>query len=90
MKSKEEQNALGNEIETLRKILHELTDEEIEQVTGGGKEVCSTVFSESRPYNSVNSVCPEKRGLATGSSDYSLPATFFALTVAVTKVRFVK
>ena len=35
MKSKEELNALKEEVETLNKKLAELTDEELEQVTGG-------------------------------------------------------
>ena len=36
MKSKEELNALKEEVEILNKKLHELTDEELAQVTGGG------------------------------------------------------
>ena len=35
MKSREELNVLKEEVETLNKTLHELTDEELEQVTGG-------------------------------------------------------
>ena len=35
MKTKEELNALKQEVETLNKKLHELTEEELEQVTGG-------------------------------------------------------
>ena len=35
MKSKEELNALKEEVETVSKKLHELTDEELEQVSGG-------------------------------------------------------
>ena len=38
MKTKEELNALKEEVETLNKKLHELTNEELEQVTGGGDE----------------------------------------------------
>ena len=34
-KSKEELNALKEEVETLNRKLHELTEEELEQVTGG-------------------------------------------------------
>ena len=34
-KSKEELNALKEEVETLSRKLHELTDEELEQVSGG-------------------------------------------------------
>ena len=36
MKSKEELNALKEEVETLDKKLRELTDEELKQVIGGG------------------------------------------------------
>ena len=35
MKTKEELNALKEEVETLNKKLAELTEEELEQVTGG-------------------------------------------------------
>ena len=35
MKSKEELNKLKEEVETLDKKLHELTEEELAQVTGG-------------------------------------------------------
>ena len=38
MKTKEELNALKEEVETLNKKLHELTDEELAQVTGGGPD----------------------------------------------------
>ena len=35
MKTKEELNALKEEVETLNKKLHELSEEELEQVNGG-------------------------------------------------------
>ena len=35
MKTKEELNALKEEVETVSKMLHELTEEELEQVIGG-------------------------------------------------------
>lgn len=35
MKTQEELNALKEEVETVSRKLHELTDEELEQVTGG-------------------------------------------------------
>ena len=38
MKTKEELNALKEEVETLNKKLHELTDEELAQVSGGMSE----------------------------------------------------
>ena len=37
MKTKEELNALKEEVETVSRKLHELTDEELAQVTGGAK-----------------------------------------------------
>ena len=38
MKSKEELNALKEEVETVSKKLHELTEEELKQVVGGSFE----------------------------------------------------
>ena len=38
MKTKEELKALKEEVETVNRKLHELTDEELEQVTGGNIE----------------------------------------------------
>ena len=38
MKTKEELNALKEEVETLNRKLHELTEEEFAQVSGGGPE----------------------------------------------------
>ena len=38
MKTKEELNALKEEVETVNKKLHELTEEELAQVTGGSKK----------------------------------------------------
>lgn len=38
MKTKEELNTLKEEVENVRKKLHELTDEELEQVLGGYSE----------------------------------------------------
>ena len=37
-KTKEELNALKEEVETVSKKLHELTEEELAQVSGGGEE----------------------------------------------------
>ena len=39
MKSKEELNTLKKEVETVSRKLYELTEEEIEQITGGVKYV---------------------------------------------------
>ena len=36
MKTKEELNALKEEVENVNRKLHELTEEELEQVSGGG------------------------------------------------------
>ena len=51
MKTQEELNALKEEVETLNKKLHELTDEELEQVTGGdvipGENGCNPVNKQS-------------------------------------------
>ena len=38
MKTKEELNAIKEEVETLNKKLHELTEEELKQVVGGSLE----------------------------------------------------
>ena len=38
MKTKEELNALKEEVETQNRKLHELTEEELEQVSGGSDE----------------------------------------------------
>ena len=38
MKTQEELNALKEEVETQNKKLHELTDEELENVSGGGEQ----------------------------------------------------
>ncbi len=58
MKTKEELNALKEEVETVSRKLHELTDEELAQVTGGqdhpkyiiytvkGRENLSTIARE--------------------------------------------
>ena len=49
MKTKEELNALKEEVETLNKKLAELTDEELEQVSGGYMTV--QVEPSFPPYN---------------------------------------
>ena len=53
MKTKEELNALKEEFETLNKKLCELTEEELEQVTGGfastSKRVFETAFIVATP-----------------------------------------
>ena len=51
MKTKEELNEIKEEVEKLDKKLHELTEEELEQVTGGLKasDVDSKIGGERRP-----------------------------------------
>ena len=49
MKTKEELNELKEEVETLNRKLHELTEEETEQIYGGGSitwacGICHEVF----------------------------------------------
>ena len=47
MKTKEELNALKEEVETLNKKLHELTEEELKQVSGGdGDMPCVTELTD--------------------------------------------
>ena len=49
MKTKEELNALKEEVETLNRKLHELTEEELAQVSGGYMKV--QVEPSFPPYN---------------------------------------
>ena len=44
MKTKEELNALKEEVEALNKKLHELTEEELAQVFGGGPKIISPIL----------------------------------------------
>ena len=46
MKTQEELNAIKEEVETLNKKLTELTDEELEQVTGGYNEYARFLICE--------------------------------------------
>ena len=43
MRTAEELNAQKEEVETLNKKLHELTDEELEQVNGGFENLIKTI-----------------------------------------------
>ena len=52
MKSKEELNELKEEVETLNEKLHELTEEELAQVTGGVVAPQSDAFLLS-PYDGI-------------------------------------
>ena len=49
MKTPEELNALKEEVETLNKKLHELTDEELAQVTGGAEAPCVVMPAKPGP-----------------------------------------
>ena len=49
MKTKEELNALKEEVETLNKKLAELTDEEIAQVAGGGQNYWLPIKDGGKP-----------------------------------------
>ena len=50
MKTKEELNALKEEVEALNKKLHELSDEELAQVSGG--QYSGTTYGGSTTYGS--------------------------------------
>ena len=45
MKTKEELNALKEEVEVLNKKLRELTEDELKQVTGGVNDISGCVFT---------------------------------------------
>ena len=57
MKTKEELNALKEEVETLNEKLHELTDEELAQVAGGFVIICDDDCENCR----YNTTCPQRR-----------------------------
>ena len=58
MKTKEELNALKEEVETVSRKLHELTDEELAQVSGGdwGVQEYETFLSKSENGGGESSV----------------------------------
>ena len=56
MKSKEELNALKEEVETVSRKLHELTEDELEQVVGGESK-WGTTCSGVTPYICNNPQC---------------------------------
>ena len=47
MKTKEELNALKEEVETLNRKLHELTEEELAQVSGGGIDLTAYLKTDA-------------------------------------------
>ena len=53
-KTQEELNALKDEVETLNEKLKELTEEELNQVTGGGVEINDKIKGEIRPLGSID------------------------------------
>ena len=55
MKTKEELNAMKEEAETVSKKLHELTEDELKQVSGGGKLVITYIDEngQERSYTSA-------------------------------------
>ena len=55
-KTQEELNALKEEVETVRGKLHELTEEELAQVTGGGAS--DIITFRSATYNGENLLYP--------------------------------
>ena len=59
MKTKEELNALKEEVETVSKKLHELTDEELAQVSGSGRERYILPI-DLHPCEYNNETCPYK------------------------------
>ena len=46
MKTPEELNALKEEVETVSRKLHELTEEELAQVSGGGRPIPLPIIPE--------------------------------------------
>ena len=62
MKTKEELNALKEEVETVGRKLHELTDEELAQVSGGDSKKCDGCEYSSngacRSYGTMGTQCP--------------------------------
>ena len=58
MKSKEELNALKEEVETVSKKLHELTEEELAQVSGGAAGTVKAFNNE----NGFGFIQPEDGG----------------------------
>ena len=56
MKTKEELNALKEEVETLNEKLAELTEEELAQVAGGSVKLC-----DGDCKNCHSTTCPQRR-----------------------------
>ena len=56
MKTKEELNALKEEVETVSRKLHELTEEELAQVSGGGSTIDVTIDGATIDIGDVSNV----------------------------------
>ena len=61
MKTKEELNALKEEVETVNKKLHELNDEELAQVSGGATACRMDCFGQGRRFENCRQLCYFKR-----------------------------
>ena len=73
MKTKEELNALKAEYDSLNRKLGELTDDEIEQVTGGMKIVVIKGGSPFMESNSCNVIQEREERLRYGWLDKGIP-----------------
>ena len=62
MNTKNELNALKEEVEALNKKLHELTDEEFVQVTGGSTTVCGKDDDTATHNTGISGVEMGRRG----------------------------
>ena len=62
MKTKEELNALKKEVETVSRKLHELTDEDLEQITGGG--VLVKTYTDENGQECSHTSALRQRGVA--------------------------
>ncbi len=65
MKTKEELNALKEEVETVSRKLHELTEEELELVSGGG--IFSQLFRKAKVVGEP--ISKSKSGIASAVTD---------------------
>lgn len=69
MKTREELNALKKEVDTLKKKLAELTEDELKQVTGGNnRELLNPEISPSIPQIDENVICTPVTGYWQGGA----------------------
>ena len=71
MKTKQELNALKEEVETVSKKLHELTEEELAQVSGGGELPGGPTFDGVFPGNTITAEDPHCAPCTVGSVLYN-------------------